>query len=246
MDNPFFYVFSYGDDSETSHTAFFFRKRFGMAQELRINSSRVDSWMYYHPIVKNALRNPSMIRTASTTWAAPFLSPFLPLYDPSPHILHQANPHRLGPLRFTAGLPYTHIPQQSHRLVATLSPPSLERQGGRVGKPINCEGPAVGPVLRGPSGATTIIPSMTRAAGGLVARRSDRGLSSRLSNIPVFAEFHNASTKPHIPYGRLQSLGVALTFYSFAILPIGSHSKICGNTILRVLLPPQPIKKLDL
>ena len=29
-------------------------------------------------------------------------------------------------------------------------------------------------------------PSMTRAAGGLVARRSDHGLSSRLSKIPVF------------------------------------------------------------
>ena len=53
-------------------------------------------------------------------------------------------------------------------------------------------------VLRAHSGAAAIIPSTTRAAGGLVARRCDHGLSSRLSNIPVFSEFHNASTKtPH-------------------------------------------------
>ena len=89
-----------------------------------------------------------MIRTASI-WAASFVASLLPLYEPPPHILHHANPHRLGLLHVTAGLSYTHISQQSHRLVATIFLPFLERQGGRVGKSINCEGHAVGPCATG-------------------------------------------------------------------------------------------------
>ena len=88
-----------------------------------------------------------------------------------------------------------------------LISPSLERQGGRVGNSINCEGHAVGPCAKGSLRCchrTIVTPSMTRAAAGLVARRSDPwAIVSSVSNIPVFSEFHNASTKPHIPYERL-------------------------------------------
>ena len=42
------------------------------------------------------------------------------------------------------------------------------------------------PVLRGRSGVTTAVQSMTTAASGLVARRSRHGLLSCQPNIPLF------------------------------------------------------------
>ena len=143
-----------------------------------------------------------MIGTAST-WAGPFLSPLLPLYDPSPNILHQANPNRLGPLQFTAGQSFTHTAQLSRGRVQPCPPALLSGRVGGWETRSTVKGTLSAPVLRGQSGDATIA-SMARAAGALEARSSDHGLSFRLSNIPVFSEFHNASTKPHIPYGRLQ------------------------------------------
>ena len=67
-------------------------------------------------------------------------------------------------------------PQLSHRLVATLFPPSLES--------INCDGHAVVSCAASTHRCYVQRPSMTRAAG-LVARRFDHLLSSRLSDIPV-------------------------------------------------------------
>ena len=59
-----------------------------MAREFWMNFSRLDPWMEYPlPIVKNALMNPSIIRTPSTG-ADPFVHPLLPLHEPPTHILH--------------------------------------------------------------------------------------------------------------------------------------------------------------
>ena len=59
-------------------------------------------------------------------------------------------------------------------------------------------------------------PSMTRAAGGLAARRSDRGLSSRLYSMPFVSQFQKASTKPHILVGRLQLVCVDAEIAAFS------------------------------
>ena len=83
-------------------------------------------------------------------------------------------------------------------LLQTCSPPHLSnRVGGSKNRSI-VEGTLSAPLLRGHSGAST-PPSMTGAAGGLVARRYDYGLSFKKKNFPVFIEFCSAFTKTRAP-----------------------------------------------
>ena len=107
-----------------------------------------------------------MIGTAST-WAGPFLSPLLPLYDPFPNFLHLANPNRLGPLQFTAVQSFTHTAQLPHGRVQPCPPALLSGRVGGWETRSNVKGTLSAPVLKGQSGDTTIIPSMARAAGAL-------------------------------------------------------------------------------
>ena len=86
-------------------------------------------------------------------------------------------------------------------------------------------------------------PSMTRTAGGLVARRSDDGLSSHLSNIPVFSEFQNASPNTtfltegyscgvgNLTRGKLHFLGAVLAYLRHT--QIGRRHTDAGKPVLK-------------
>ena len=143
-----------------------------------------------------------MIRTASTR-AAPLLSPFY-LFTKIPHTSYI----RLTGTDWARSILQrgylTLTPPNNHTdLLQLYTPPLLsDRAGGWESRSI-VVGTLSAAVLLYHAGAITTVDDQ---GSGLVAQRSDHGLSSRLSNIPIFSEFQNPSTKPHIPDGRLQSV----------------------------------------
>ena len=99
---------------------------------------------------------------------------------------------------------FSHTAQTPHRFVQFFPPPFLSDRVGVWQSRSIVKDTLSAPVLGDHSGAYT-IPSMTRqrVASWLDALTMGYRFASPTSRLCSLIEFHNASTKPHIPYGRL-------------------------------------------